>query len=99
MASPLAQVVLKIVNPIAGGLAKIFRIVAPVSDIGLRVAEYIWKFIKPYHPEEFLPAFGGLILVFFGGKYMTLIAAVEAFRLTGWDRTRERFVALYKEYK
>ncbi len=40
--------------------------------------------LQPYHPEDFLPLIFGLILLFFGGSFPVLIAAAEAFRITGW---------------
>ena len=40
--------------------------------------------LKPYHPELLAPALMGFIMCFFGGSYMTLIAAFEAYRQSGW---------------
>lgn len=39
--------------------------------------------IIKYTPPGLLPAVWGAVLCFFGGEYMTLIAAVEAFELSG----------------
>lgn len=58
-----------------------------------------WKRISPYHPELLAPAFMGLVMCFFGGSYMTLIAAVEAYRLTGWESTHKCIVDLYEDFQ
>ena len=41
----------------------------------------LWTILSPYKPELLLPACCGLILVFFGGEFLTLIAAVEAYKM------------------
>ena len=46
----------------------------------------LYRMIQPYHPEQLLPILVGLILCCFGGSYCTLIAAIEAFRMVGYDR-------------
>jgi len=40
----------------------------------------------------------GLILAFFGGNFVALIAAVEAFKLCGWETTKRCILALYGDY-
>jgi len=54
-----------------------------------------------YHslPEDILLAILGLLLCFFGGTFSALIAAIEAFRLTGWETTRDCCQSLYDDYK
>lgn len=49
-------------------------------------------------PDDILNALFGLLLCFFGGTFAVLIAAVEAFRMTGWSQTRDNVLALYDEY-
>jgi len=58
----------------------------------------IWIQLQPYHPEEFLPLGFGLIMVFFGGYYFTLFAAIEAYRMCGYDQTSECLKELYRSY-
>jgi len=41
--------------------------------------------LEPFHLDALLPAFLGFIMCFFGGSYMTLIAAAEAYRMVGWE--------------
>lgn len=45
----------------------------------------VGKILEPYRLGLLLPAALGLILCFFGGSYMTLIAAFEAYRIAGWE--------------
>ena len=42
--------------------------------------QHVWEKLQPYHPEEMFPALAGFVLVFFGGNFFTLCAAVEAYR-------------------
>ncbi len=46
-----------------------------------------WKKVEPYRPELLIPGFAGLIMCFFGGSFLTLIAAVEAYRMCGYETT------------
>lgn len=57
----------------------------------------VWEKLRPYHPELLAPAFMGLVMCFFGGSYMTLIAAVEAYRMTGWQSTHQCILDLYTD--
>ena len=50
--------------------------------------QYVWEKLQPYHPEEMFPALAGFVLVFFGGNFFTLCAAVEAYRLVGFEDTK-----------
>lgn len=66
--------------------AETFRRVAwPYFAIAYFKIMELWKKLEPYHPEDALPCFTGLVLVFFGGTYPMIIAAVEAFRMTGYE--------------
>jgi len=40
----------------------------------------------------------GLIVAFFGGHYFTLFAAIEAYRMCGFQQTKEALLELYKNY-
>jgi hypothetical protein len=50
-------------------------------------------------PEDILYAFFGLMLCFFGGTFAATIAAIEAFRMTGWEQTRSNMLSLYEDFK
>jgi len=59
---------------------------------------HLWIAAQPYNPQQFFPIFFGLPLCFFGGSYLTLIAAAEALRLTAWDRIQQSLQVLYNNY-
>jgi hypothetical protein len=54
----------------------------------------VWNYLTPYHPEYLGTILIGFTLIYFGGSFMTLVAAVEAYRLTCWDDARAQFVLL-----
>jgi hypothetical protein len=57
---------------------------------------YFVKISEPYHLDLLLPGFVGLVMCFFGGSYMTLIAAVEAYRMVGYQ-SQLKFVQNLKD--
>lgn len=64
-----------------------------VADAVDKVSPYIvqagnacgqgWQLLQPYKPKEWGPTLFGLLLVFFGGRFLTTVAAFEAIRLIG----------------
>ena len=52
-----------------------------------------------YNLEALLPAILGLAMVLLGGTYMTTIAAVEAYRMCGWEQTKHCLKLLYGELR
>ena len=71
-------------------VTKLKPVVEPVFDVLYAILPYFalagtkmnvaWEMAQPYHPEELGTALLGLLMVFFGGTYLTTIAAFEAFR-------------------
>lgn len=53
--------------------------------------------LKPYKLNLLAPAFFGVILCYFGGSFVTLIAAIEAYRIAGWDASVIAADSLYKD--
>ena len=45
----------------------------------------LWTSLAPYRLDLLIPGFIGLIMCFFGGTFLTLIAAAEAYRMCGWS--------------
>ena len=45
----------------------------------------IWTQLGPYKPELLIPSFCGLVMCFFGGSFPMLIAAVEAYKMVGYE--------------
>jgi hypothetical protein len=54
---------------------------------------------EPYRLDLLLPSLVGLVMCFFGGSYMTLIAAVEAYRMCGWESSAECLSMLYRDFQ
>ena len=80
-------------------IADLIEKAIPMIMLAYQKIMEFWKRISPYHPELLAPAFMGLVMCFFGGSYMTLIAAVEAYRLTGWESTHKCIVDLYEDFQ
>ena len=55
-----------------------------------------YELIKPYEGVQTM--LFGFVLVFFGGTYITTIAAWEAFKMCGYDKTRACIEKLYASY-
>ena len=55
--------------------------------------------LGPYKPELLLPAFAGFIMCFFGGSFLTLIAAFEAYRMCGWEQSYQCVKDLGTDFK
>lgn len=73
--------------PIVGQVAEaIEKLIPIVYEYYLKAME-LWKKLEPYKPELLIPSFIGLIMCFFGGSFLTLIAAVEAYRMCGYETT------------
>jgi hypothetical protein len=58
-----------------------------------------YQVIEPYHPVELIPIFWGFIMIFFGGFFFTLIAAIEAYRIFAWEKTKGSFGVLFTNYR
>jgi len=86
------------VAPFVVFLGKTINFVGPYVLQLWSIAMSLWIALQPYHPEEFLPLFFGLFITFFGGHYFTLLAAVEAYRLCGYQQTKQCLMDLYENY-
>eukprot|EP01039_Chlorochromonas_danica_P011465 gene11465-12824_t len=60
------------------------------------VVEY--EKLRPYRLELLLPGLMGLVMCFFGGSFLTLIAAVEAYNLCGYETTANALSVLYDDF-
>lgn len=54
--------------------------------------------LEPYKLNLLLPGFLGLIMCFFGGSFMTIIAAVEAYRMVGLQSQAKFFMDLKVDF-
>mmetsp|Transcript_32079 Transcript_32079/g.125033 ORF Transcript_32079/g.125033 Transcript_32079/m.125033 type:complete len:326 (-) Transcript_32079:1987-2964(-) len=85
--------------PIINKALDIIDDLAPLFNFIYEAVESFIRFIQPYHPEDFMPALFGFILCFFGGTYMMVISAVEAFRLFGFETVRANVMALHSNFR
>lgn len=60
-------------------------------------AAAMYETLAPLHLECLVPTLLGIVLCFFGGHFVLLIAAAEAYRVTGWETTRACALELYKD--
>lgn len=54
--------------------------------------------VRPFVPDEALPLVFGFVVCFFGGSYITLIAATECVRLVIWERMYKAFAVILNNY-
>jgi hypothetical protein len=62
-------------------------------------AQDVWKKLQPYHPEYISTICIGLVLIFFGGTFMTIIAAVEAYRISCWEDSKKQLLILQQNFQ
>lgn len=88
---PLPPNVQKIIEtsvaPAIGTIAMFIEKLMPILYSAYLKGLEFWEKLSPYKPELLIPSFLGLVLCFFGGDFVTLIAAVEAYRITGYEPT------------
>ena len=58
----------------------------------------LWAMLKPYKPELLIPAFTGIIFCFFGGSYLTLIIAAEAYNVSCRENLEKCFKIIKDEW-
>ena len=66
--------------PIVGQAAEFIEKLIPLFVLAYNKLLEFWAFIQPYDPQLLAPAICGFILCFFGGSFLTVIAAAEAYR-------------------
>lgn len=87
---------------VAPGVEKAFDLLEkliPHIQKAIEKAQELWIKLQPYKPELLFPSLVGLVLCFFGGSFLTLIAAVEAFRLSSYEPLLEAATVLYDDFK
>mmetsp|Transcript_27805 Transcript_27805/g.71581 ORF Transcript_27805/g.71581 Transcript_27805/m.71581 type:complete len:330 (+) Transcript_27805:79-1068(+) len=93
------QEVLKQMQPFLQKAANAYNVVEPYLEKGWTLAVKGWEKLQPYHPEEFIPIIIGLVMIFYGGTFMTLIACIEAYRVFGWKDTEASVKLLVSNFK
>lgn len=94
-APPALAIYLKQAAPAIALMWKFVNLVAPLYAMMWAVCVRVYETL----PVELLEALMGLGMCFAGGAYCTSIAAIEAFRLTGWHTTRRALQDVYAEAK
>lgn len=84
-----------VIGTISEGLVKLLPI---FFELYTRAMAF-WKSLEPYKPDLLFPSICGLIMCFFGGDFVTLIAAVEAYRMSGYEATQESFASIAQDFK
>jgi len=94
------------ISPFIEKLKPVFNVVheavvkvEPYIELAVVKGHEFYTKIEPYHPDELFSVFIGFVLCFYGGAFCTTIAAVEAFRFCGLDRTTKAFSTLRDQYK
>ncbi|KAF5835127.1 hypothetical protein DUNSADRAFT_7846 [Dunaliella salina] len=98
-ASQRVEEILVKITPIVETCTVIADYIGPYVNKGFQFAEKLYHSAEEKGAEEYAQIFLGLLLLFFGGNFPVLIAAIEAFRITGWESMKSSFTILYKEYK
>lgn len=91
--------VLSKVGPVISALCSAMDFLSPFVTKAVATGQSVWAVLAPYHPEELSTVGLGLILVFCGGYYPMLIAAVEAIKLCGYDKIHACVLQLWESYK
>lgn len=71
-----------------------FQKVLPYVILIWEKLDDLYSILAPYHIEYVLIIVIGFTMVFFGGVFMTLIAAVEAYRISCWEETQKQLKIL-----
>jgi hypothetical protein len=82
-ASSFLEPLLVKAGPVLVTVIKLCDLAWPFVEKLVALGAQLWKRIEPYQ-SDFLPFVFGFLLLFFGGSFPLTIAAVEAFRLSGW---------------
>lgn len=83
-----------VLGKVADGAVKASLVASELYEKAL--VEY--EKLRPYKLDLLLPGLVGLILCFFGGSFLTLIAAVEAYRMVGFESTYNALHQLYEDF-
>lgn len=72
----------------------------PYAEKAIVESKKVWTQLQPYHLDELFPVIAGLALVFCGGYFPTLLATVEAVRVSGsWPGIYSSWKALRSNYQ
>ncbi len=84
--------------PICQKALEMWEKALPFISLAVEKIQVFWKFLEPHRPELLFPAMIGIILCFFGGSFLTTIAAVEAYRMCGYETSLQCARDLYEDF-
>ena len=84
-------------TPLIIKLVDFFEVVVPIVEKFYVKFLDVWKSLQPHRPQLVFPMFVGLVLCFFGGSFVTLIAAAEAWKMCGHESTTQYFNMLFED--
>jgi hypothetical protein len=70
--------------PVFSTVSHVADVLAPYAVSAWATGQRTWTALQPYHPEELFEAVFGIVLCFFGGRYVLTLAAIEAYKMCGW---------------
>ena len=94
-------------------LAVAFNALAPIARPLIYVGGLVVDYVAPFYmrifrfglsiyntlPTDLFAALTGLSLSFCGGPYCASVAAIEAFRMAGWEQTKAALLDVYADAK
>jgi hypothetical protein len=80
-------------------LTRVLEVVTPYADAACNAATAAWDALERHHAHDLLVAFYGFALCFFGGVFMTVVAAIEAAHLFGWEKISAAVRKLHGEWR
>eukprot|EP00808_Paulinella_micropora_P025833 g439.t1 len=89
-------------DKIGPALTKLGELVDKLAPHIVKCYDWIEKMklaTKDHHPELLLQMAFGILLMFFGGSFVTTIACFEAVRMTGWSQMKKALESLWENYK
>ena len=71
----------------------------PIIVLVIAKLQALWVALEPYQPLDLRSCAMGLFLAFFGGRYLLLMAAIEAARQTGYKGFADNLAVLWTHFK
>jgi hypothetical protein len=87
------------IAPFAGKAVQAVEDVMPLLQKYLAVLQEYYEKLKPYRLELLFPSFLGLVMCFFGGSFLAVIAAWEAFMMCGYESTKTCVQMLIQDFQ
>lgn len=90
---------IKVITPYVGICAGAISMTVPYFEAAYTWLLAFWISLDPFKPQLLAPALVGLIMCFFGGCFVTLIAAAEAYRMCGYATTLQCLKDLHEDFE